>query len=359
MSRIYNFYAGPATIPEEVLLQARDELLDWQHTGMSVMEISHRSEKYTQLTQEIEQDLRDLMKIPASYKVLFLQGGARTQFAMIPLNLLQKKTGADYVNTGIWSKIAIDEAKRYCHVNTVASSEEQGYTTIPPQAEWHSDPQAAYLHYVDNETVNGVEFSYVPKSEVPLVSDMSSNILSRPIDVSQFGLIYAGSQKNLGPAGLTVVVIREDLIAEVPTFTPTMLTYKTHVDNKSLYNTPPTFTWYCIGLELKWLKRQGGVEKIAEINQRKSDKLYQCIDSSDFYYNSVDPLYRSRMNVVFRLKDESLNETFLQESLAAGLAGLKGHSYIGGMRASLFNAMPEAGVDALIKFMQDFAKHYG
>lgn len=357
MSRVYNFYAGPSTLPEEVLIQIRDELLDWQHSGMSVMEVSHRTDQYMQLTAQIEQDLRDLLKIPPSYKVLFFQGGARSQFAMIPMNLLRGKTTADYANTGIWSKVALNEAKRYCQVNVVASAEEQSFVNIPDQAQWQCNPDAAYLHYVDNETVNGVEFPYIPTHTVPLVSDMSSNILSRPFDIEQFALVYAGSQKNMGPAGLTLVIVHEDFLGAALPITPTTFDYKVCAENHSLYITPPTFVWYAIGLVLQWLKRQGGVEKIAEINQRKAAKLYQFIDRSDFYKNKVDPRYRSRMNVVFRLKDETLNDRFLQQARAAGLIGLKGHSLVGGMRASIFNAMPEAGVDTLIQFMSDFAQH--
>ncbi len=297
-----------------------------------------------------------MLAIPSSYKVLFLQGGARSQFAMVPLNLLRGKKTADYLDIGVWSKMALTEASRYCDVNVVASSAAQNYTTIPKQDTWQCNPEAAYFHYVDNETVNGVEFPQTPvlAENIPLVSDMSSNILSRVFDISRFGLVYAGAQKNMGPAGVTLVIVREDMLGDALPFTPTMFNYKVHTDAKSLYNTPPIFPWYIVGLVLQWLKKQGGIAAIEKINQRKAKKLYEFIDGSDFYTNSINPLYRSRMNVVFRLNDESRNNQFLDAAKAAGLTGLKGHSAVGGMRASIYNAMPEKGVDTLIGFMQDF-----
>jgi phosphoserine aminotransferase len=356
MSRIYNFSAGPATLPTEVLEQARDELLDWHGIGMSIMEISHRGKEFMEVAAEAEKDLRELMQIPQNYKVLFLQGGARLQFAMVPMNLLRGKKTADYINTGVWSKLAIQQAQQYCEVNVAASSEDSAFTTIPEKKTWRLNPNAAYLHIVSNETVNGVEFPIALEnsSEVPLVADMSSNILSRSINVSNYGLIYAGAQKNIGLSGLTVVIVREDLLGNPLAFTPIMLNYKIHADNNSLYNTPPTFAWYLSGLVFKWLKKQGGVEAIAKINQHKSEKLYRYIDSSHFYKNNIDPKYRSTMNVIFTLPKEELNEAFLKEAKAAGLAGLKGHKLLGGMRASLYNAVSEKAVDTLIAFMQEF-----
>ena len=356
--RIYNFNAGPAALPTEVLEQARDELLDWRGAGMSIMEMSHRGKHFTEVATEAEKDLRDLMQIPANYKVLFLQGGARLQFAMVPINLLRGKTTADYLDTGVWSKLAAKEAQKFCDVNLVASSESSGYKTIPEENSWKLNPTAAYFHFCSNETVNGTEFQIEPHVRgVPLVADMSSNILSRPIDVSKYGLIYAGAQKNIGPAGITVVIVREDLLGGVLPKTPIMLDYKTHADNESMYNTPPTFAWYLSGLVFKWLKKQGGLEAIAAINKRKAQKFYNFIDSSKgFYRNDIDKKYRSTMSAVFFLADEKLNEVFLKESNAAGFAGLKGHKLVGGMRASLYNAVPEKAVDDLIVFMSDFAK---
>lgn len=356
MTRIYNFNAGPSALPEEVLKQARDELLDWNGSGMSVMEVSHRGKAFMAMAAQAEADFRELLNIPNNYKVLFLQGGARLQFAMVPLNLLRDKKTADYINTGVWAKSAIGEAKRYCDVNIAASSEPSGFTTIPPVSSWKLNPNAAYVHITSNETVNGLEFSTEPAVSVPLVADMSSNILSRPVDVSKYGVIYAGAQKNMGPAGLTVAIVREDLLGAPLPFTPIMLDYKIHADNGSLYNTPPTFAWYITGLVFKWLKRQGGVAAMAEISQRKAKKLYHFIDSSNFYHNKIDPAYRSRMNVIFTLADEKMNEPFLQQANASGFAGLKGHKLLGGMRASLYNAVPEKAVDALIEFMTDFEK---
>jgi phosphoserine aminotransferase len=357
MTRVYNFSPGPATLPETVLQQVKAELLDWQGLGMSVMEISHHSAEFKQLVQTAEQDLRELLNIPSQYKVLFLQGGGRSQFAMVPLNLLGGKNTADYIDTGIWSNMALKEASRFGEVNIVASSAGDNYRTIPPQATWQSNPDAAYFHYVDNETVNGVEFPATPRiNYAPLVADMSSNILSRVIDVNDFGLIYAAAQKNMGPAGITLVIVREDLLGDALPSTPSMFNYTLHANANSLYNTPPTFAWYVTALMFQWLKKQGGVASIAATNARKAKKLYDLIDSSDFYQNTVDPQYRSRMNVVFKLANESLNESFLQAAKAVGIAGLKGHSQVGGMRASIYNAMPEAGVDALVEFMRDFEK---
>lgn len=359
-NRVYNFSAGPATLPLETLEQARQELLDWRNLGLSVMELSHRSKEFIEMAEEVEIDCRDLLQIPSNYKVLFLQGGGRSQFSMVPMNLLGEKQTADYLDTGIWSELAIKEAQRYCKVNVLASSKSSGYTTIPDTNTWQLNPKAAYVHYVDNETVNGVEFPFVPEvGEVPLVSDMSSNLFSRPFDISRFGLTYAGAQKNIGPAGLTLVFIREDLLERALPFTPSMFNYTLHAKEASMYNTPPTFAWYMAGLNFKWLKSQGGLNVMHEANQIKANALYRFIDGSDFYDNSVDPAYRSRMNVVFRLKNDSLNHQFLNEALEARLANLKGHELVGGMRASIYNAMPMEGVQHLIDFMTDFSRRFG
>lgn len=360
MSRIYNFSAGPAVLPEEVLSQARDEMLDWNGSGMSVMEMSHRGKEFMSIAAQAEADLRELLAVPANYKVMFLQGGASSQFAMAPLNLLRGKTGADYINTGMWSKKAIDEAKRFCTVNVAASSEASKFTSIPAQAVWKLNADAAYMHYTPNETIGGVEFHWVPDTgAVPLVADMSSTLLSRPIDVSKFGVIYAGAQKNIGPAGLTVVIVREDLIGQAQTTTPAMFDYKIHADNGSMYNTPPTYAWYLAGLVFQLLKRKGGLKAMAEINKRKEEKLYTAIDGSAFYRNPVEKSSRSWMNVPFTIADEKLEKTFLTEAAKVGLKTLEGHRSVGGMRASLYNAMPEAGVDALVDFMKDFARRNG
>jgi phosphoserine aminotransferase len=361
MTRIFNFSAGPAVLPEEVLKQAQAELLDWHGSGMSVMEMSHRGKEFIAIAEKAEADLRELMSIPANYKVLFLQGGASAQFAMVPMNLLRGKKSADYINTGEWSKKAIKEAKKFGGVNVAATAEAANFSTVPPQKDWKLDPDAAYLHYTPNETIGGVEFSFVPQTgNVPLVADMSSTILSRPVDVTQYGLIYAGAQKNIGPAGLTIVIVREDLIGNATASTPAMFDYKIHVENASMYNTPPTYAWYIAGLVFDLLKKKGGLKAMAEINKRKADKLYAFIDASGgFYKNPVEKPSRSWMNVPFTLKDAALDEPFLKDTKAAGLVQLKGHRSVGGMRASIYNAMPEAGIDALIVYMQDFMKKQG
>ena len=360
MADIYNFSAGPAVLPHPVLVRARDELLDWQGSGMSVMEMSHRGKEFVSIAAQAEADLRELMGISSDYHVLFLQGGATSQFAMVPMNLLRGREQADYVNTGAWSKKAIGEAKRYCSVNVAASSESTKFTTIPPRDGWKLDPSAAYVHYTPNETIGGVEFDWIPATgEVPLVADMSSTILSRPMEVSRFGLIYAGAQKNIGPAGLTVVIVRKDLVGETLAGTPSMFDYQQHADNGSMLNTPPTYGWYLAGLVFQWLKEQGGLEAMALINQRKAGKIYEAIDASDFYQCPVDVECRSRMNVPFTLADASLDADFLAGAKAAGLVSLKGHRSVGGMRASIYNAMPEAGVAALVDFMKEFERTRG
>ena len=355
--RAYNFCAGPAALPEPVLRRAQDELLDWGGVGSSVMEISHRSPEFVQVAQQAEADLRKLMNIPDQYRVLFLQGGATLQFAMVPLNLLAPGASADYVDTGIWSCKAIAEARHYGDVNVVASSKEQGYSLIPDSGEWARNPAAAYLHYTPNETIGGLEFSGIPASDgVPLVADLSSSILSQEIDINQFGIIYAGAQKNIGPAGIAVVIVREDLLGHARAETPTMLDYATMAKNESMYNTPPTFAWYLSGLVFQWLLEQGGVAEMARRSERKSTRLYGFIDQSDFYSNPIRPDCRSRINVPFRLADDVLNDEFVEQAEAAGLLNLQGHRSVGGMRASLYNAVPEAAVDALVEFMADFEK---
>ncbi len=360
MSRVFNFSAGPAMVPEEVIMHAREELHDWQGSGMSVMEMSHRGKEFMSIAAQAEADLRDIMSIPDNYKVLFLQGGASSQFAMVPINLARGKGKADYLVTGSWGKKAVAEAKRYLDVNVVASTAEQKFTTVPEEAGLSFSADAAYVHYTPNETIEGVEFPYVPQTgDVPLVADMSSNILSRPMDVSQYGVIYAGAQKNIGPAGLTLVIVREDLIGHAPGNMPAMFDYKTHADADSMYNTPPTFAWYMAGLVFQWIKRKGGLDAMAQINERKAGKLYQAIEASGFYANPVAEHCRSWMNVPFTLADAALDEVFLKEAKAEGLVTLKGHRSVGGMRASIYNAMPEEGVDALISFMAHFEKTHG
>ena len=356
--RVFNFSPGPAVLPLEVMEQAQGELLDWHHSGMSVMEISHRSEAFMQVAVEAEADLRDLLGIPRSYKVLFLQGGASAQFSLVPLNLAAPHCTVDYINSGHWSQKAIAEAGRYCNVH-IAGDSGGGYVRVPPQSELRFTADAAYVHYTPNETIGGVEFGFIPEARgVPLVADMSSSILSRPIDVSKFGLIYAGAQKNIGPAGLTVVIVREDLIGHARTETPRVFDYKAIADNHSMLNTPPTFAWYMAGLVFKWLKGAGGLAAAGERNRVKAQSLYAAIDSSGLYQNAVATDARSWMNVAFTLSNPALDGAFLQGAAAAGLHGLKGHRLSGGMRASLYNAMSLAGVEALIAFMREFERRH-
>lgn len=357
MPRPYNFSAGPAALPEAVLQRAQEEMLDWGGSGMSVMEMSHRGKEFMSIAEKAEADLRELLAIPNNYKVLFMQGGASSQFAAIPLNLLNGKAGADYLNTGMWSKKAIAEGKRYGEVNVVATSEAEKFTTVPARDTWQCNADAAYFHYTPNETIGGVEMHEVPDvGEVPVIADMSSTILSRPLEVSKFGMIYAGAQKNIGPAGMAIIIIRDDLIGHADAATPSMLNYQIMADNDSMYNTPPTYTWYLAGLVFDWLKQQGGLSAMAERNKRKSDMLYQAIDQSDFYQNPVDPAYRSWMNIPFTLANPELDKAFLEGAKAAGLVTLKGHRSVGGMRASIYNAMPEEGVKALVDFMAEFER---
>jgi phosphoserine aminotransferase len=358
MTRIFNFSPGPAVLPAEVLEQARDEMLDWHGTGMSVMEMSHRGKAFISIAEQAEADLRELLGVPANYKVLFMQGGATLQFAAVPLNLSAAGQTVDYVNTGSWSKKAIGEAKRYAKV-TVAADAGGAYSSIPAVDTWKRSVDAAYLHYTPNETIGGVEFHFVPDvGDVPLVADMSSTLLSRPVDVSKFGLIYAGAQKNIGPAGLTVVIVRDDLLGRARPETPSVLDYAAVAKDASMLNTPPTFAWYLAGLVFQWLKRQGGLPAMGERNRAKAGKLYDAIDRSSFYRNPVAKDARSWMNVVFTLAKPELDKTFIAGAKEAGLVTLEGHRSVGGMRASLYNAMPMAGVEALVSFMNDFERKH-
>jgi phosphoserine aminotransferase len=359
VTRAYNFSPGPAVLPEPVLRQAQSELLEWGKTRCSVMEVSHRGKEFMALAEESERDLRELMAIPAGYKVLFLQGGATAHFGLIPLNLARAKR-VDYVLTGSWGEKAAKEAASIADVHIAASSAADNFMRIPPRADWQLSADAGYVHVTPNETIGGVEFQDVPDTgAVPLVADMSSNILSRPIDVSKYGLIYAGAQKNIGAAGLVVLIVREDLLARSPKDIPQIFNYAAHAKEGSLLNTPNTFGWYLAALVFKWLKQQGGLAAIGAANQRKAELLYGYIDGSGWYENPVDKPARSRMNVPFRLPDEALDEPFLKEATAAGLLALKGHRSVGGMRASIYNAMPIEGVQALVDFMRDFARRKG
>lgn len=360
MARIYNFAAGPAVLPEPVLEQASREMLDWHGCGTSVMEMSHRGKEFIGIAAAAEADLRELLGVPANYRVLFLQGGATLQFAAVPMNLLRGKKSADYVNTGEWSKKAIKEARRYGGVNIAASSEDKNFTYAPKQAAWTLDPNAAYVHVCTNETIGGVEFNWIPDTgSVPLVADMSSHILSRPVDVTKYGLIYAGAQKNIGPAGLTIVIVREDLLGQTLPLTPSVLDYKAQADADSMLNTPATYSVYIAGLVFQWLKKLGGLRKIEELNRAKAHVLYDYLDQTEFYYSPVDKDDRSLMNVPFRLRNEGLNDEFLQEARQRGMVELKGHRSVGGMRASIYNAMPLEGVKALVAFMREFQTRHG
>lgn len=357
--RVFNFSPGPAALPVEVLEQARDEMLDWRGSGMSVMEMSHRGKAFRSIAEEAEEDLRELLGVPSNYKVLFLQGGATAQFAAIPLNLTAPGDVIDFVVTGSWSKKALSEAKRYASVNVAADAGEP-YVSIPPVETWQLSPNAAYVHYTPNETIGGVEFHFIPDVKgAALVADMSSTILSRPIDVSKYALIYAGAQKNIGPAGLTLVIVREDLLGRARPETPSVFNYAAMAKEGSMLNTPPTFAVYIAGLVFKWLKRKGGLEAMAEINRAKADKLYATIDASSFYRNPVAKEARSWMNVPFTLARPELDKVFIEEAKKAGLVTLEGHRSVGGMRASIYNAMPMEGVDALVSFMKEFERTKG
>jgi phosphoserine aminotransferase len=357
MSRIFNFSAGPAMLPAEVLSRAGDEMLDWRGSGMGVMEMSHRGKEFISIYEDAERDLRELLAVPANYKILFLQGGATLQFAQIPMNLLRGKARADYVNTGEWSKKAIKEAKQYCDVHIAASSEDKNFTYAPKQ--WNVRPDTAYVHYCSNETIGGVEYHSIPKVDVPLVADASSHFLSRPLDVSKFGLIYAGAQKNAGPAGLTFVIVRDDLIGQVAKGTPSVMDYKAQADADSMLNTCATYSIYVAGLVFKWLKQQGGLVSIEQKNVQKAKLLYDYLDSSKFFHNPVPQEDRSRMNVPFSLKNNALDAEFLKGAEKQGMVQLKGHRSVGGMRASIYNAMPPEGVQALVSYMKEFEQKRG
>ncbi|MDR0805582.1 MAG: 3-phosphoserine/phosphohydroxythreonine transaminase [Enterobacteriaceae bacterium] len=361
MAQVFNFSAGPAMLPVEVLRQAEQELCDWQGLGTSVMEISHRSKEFIQVADEAEQDLRDLMKIPDNYKVLFSHGGARAQFAAIPLNLLGTNNQADYIDGGYWAHSAVLEAEKYCTPNIFdIKTKIDGLTATKPMKEWVLNDKSAYVHFCPNETIDGIAIDEQPDfGDKIVVADLSSTILSRPIDVSRYGAIYAGAQKNIGPAGITVVIVREDLLGKARKETPSILDYTVLNECDSMFNTPPTFAWYLSGLVFKWLKAQGGLTEMARRNEEKAAHLYSFIDSSDFYRNGVAIANRSLMNVPFQLADSELDKVFLEESKAAGLHALKGHRVLGGMRASIYNAMPLAGVQALTAFMADFERRHG
>jgi phosphoserine aminotransferase len=359
-ARIFNFGSGPAAMPVEVLEKAKWELVNWHDAGMSVMEMSHRGKEFTAIAAEAEADLRKLVGIPASYKVLFLQGGASMHFSAVPMNLLRGKTGADFVITGEWSRKAAAEFRKFGEPRVIASSEERNFTFVPRQSEWKPSADAAYLHICSNETIHGVEYPFTPETgDVPLVSDMSSHILSRPFDITKCGLVYAGAQKNIGPAGLVIVIAREDLLGDPLKTTPTVLDYKKMADADSMINTPPTFAVYLAGLTFKWLLERGGLAAVEKVNIAKAKLLYDCIDAHDFYANPVAKADRSRMNVPFTLRDSSLDAAFLAGAEARGLAALKGHRSVGGMRASIYNAMPLEGVEALVEFMEEFRKQHG
>jgi phosphoserine aminotransferase len=359
MSRVYNFSAGPAALPLEVLETIRGDIPDWQGTGMSVMEVSHRSKEFVDLAARCESNLRELLAIPDDYSVIWTQGGATLQMAMVPLNLAAPGETVDYVQTGSWGKKAIGEAKKFCSVNVAADSSDKNFTYIPDESTWQRSDNAAYLHITSNETIAGVEYHELPGGDVPIVSDMSSTILSRPIDVSKYGAIYAGAQKNIGPAGITLAIVRNDLLEPKRGDLPHLMMWKSYAESDSMTNTPPTFAWYVADLIFQHLLSNGGLDAMAGVNKRKSDKLYTAIDDSNFYSNPVARNCRSWMNVPFILADSSLDAKFLEESRAAGLTNLKGHRSVGGMRASIYNAVPEAAVDALIEFMADFERSNG
>ena len=356
MSRVYNFSAGPAALPLQVLERIRSEVLDWQGTGMSVMEVSHRGNQFVELAERAESNLRNLLAIPDDYSVIFPQGGATMQMSMVPLNLAAPGDTADYVVTGSWGKKAAVEASKFCATNIVADASDKRFTYIPDESTWSRSKNAAYLHYTPNETIAGVEFHFTPSGNIPLVADMSSNILSRPIDISRFGVIYAGAQKNIGPAGITLVIINNNLLDRVRANTPHLMIWKSYAESLSMTNTPPTFAWYVADIVFQWLMEQGGMKAMASANQRKAMKLYTTIDTSDFYSNPVSNDCRSRMNVPFILADARLDTAFLEQSHAAGLTNLKGHRSVGGMRASIYNAVSEEAIDSLIAFMVEFER---
>ena len=360
MTRVFNFSAGPAALPPSVLQHAADEMLDWHGSGMSVMEMSHRGKEFISIAEEAEALLRELLAVPAGYKVLFMQGGAIAENAIVPMNMLRGKSSADYIDTGEWSKKSIKEAKKYGSVNVAASAADSAYTTIPARSSWKLDANAAYVHICSNETIGGVEYHFTPDTgAVPLVADMSSSILSRPVDVARYGLIYGGAQKNIGPAGLTIVIVREDLLGGALPITPSAFDYKTVADNDSMYNTPPTYAIYIAGLVFKWLKAQGGLPAIELHNRKKAALLYDYLDSTSFYSAPVAKDCRSLMNVPFKLKDDALDGAFLKGAQARAMVQLKGHRSVGGMRASIYNAMPLEGVQTLVAYMKEFEAKNG
>ena len=360
MTRVFNFSAGPAALPEPVLQTAAHEMLDWHGSGMSVMEMSHRGKEFMGIAEEAFTLLRELLAVPANYKTLFMQGGGLAENAIVPMNLLRGKTTADYIDTGTWSQKSIEEAGKYATVNVAASAKASGFTRIPAQADWKLNPQAAYVHICNNETIDGLQYHFTPDvGSVPLVADMSSEILSRPVDVSRYGLIYGGAQKNIGPSGLTLVIVREDLLGQALPCTPSAFNYATVAQHDSMYNTPPTYAIYIAGLVFKWLKAQGGLQAMAQRNAAKAALLYGYLDSTEFYSSAVTPEYRSQMNVCFRLHDEKLNDAFLKGAQQRGLVQLKGHRVVGGMRASIYNAMPMEGVVALVDWMKAFEASHG
>lgn len=356
MSATYNFCAGPAMLPVPVMLKAQEEFINWQSTNSSVMELSHRSTEFIAVANKAEADIRELMNIPENYKVLFCHGGGRGQFSAVPNNLLPQGKVADYIVTGSWSKAAAAEAKNFGAINVIDGVVTQNdVKLVIESSQWTLSPDAAYVHYCPNETVDGIEIFDIPETHgVPLVADMSSTILSREIDVSKFALIYAGAQKNIGPSGLTIVIVREDMLGNAHETTPSIMNYQTLAEKDSMYNTPPTFAWYLAGLVFEWLKEAGGVSAIEKVNYDKAELLYKFIDESEFYLNNIAPTNRSKMNIPFWLKDESLNEEFLEKAKAYGLSALKGHRIVGGMRASVYNAMPIEGVQKLVEFMKKF-----
>ena len=359
MSRVHNFSAGPAALPLDVLEIIRNDIPDWQGTGMSVMEVSHRSKEFVKLAARCEANLRELLSVPEDYSVLWIQGGATLQMAMAPLNLAEPGDTVDYVVTGSWGKKAAGEARKQCHVNLAGDSSDKNFTYVPQESSWNRSEDAAYLHITSNETIAGVEFPFTPGGEVPIVADMSSTILSRPINVSDYGVIYAGAQKNIGPAGITLVIVRNDLLEPARENLPHLMMWKSYAESDSMTNTPPTFAWYVADLVFQHLLDHGGLEAMAAVNQRKSRKLYSAIDASAFYTNPVQVDCRSWMNVPFILADASLDGKFLQESFAAGMTNLKGHRSVGGMRASIYNAVPEEAVDTLVEFMGEFERTNG
>ncbi|MFQ3206829.1 MAG: phosphoserine aminotransferase [Glaciecola sp.] len=363
MQNIFNFSAGPAMLPQEVMQQAQEEFINWQGLGTSVMEVSHRGKPFMEVAAQAEADLRELLQIPSNYSVLFMHGGGRGQFSAVPLNISKPSDLSQHLVSGQWSIGAEQEAQKFCRSSIVATSKEiDGKMYVPKQDEWSIAEESGYFHYCTNETVDGIEINWVPKSDsgnVPIVADMSSNILSKPLNIEDYGIIYAGAQKNIGPSGLSVVIVRNDLVGISRKDTPAIFDYQLQAKSGSMYNTPPTFSWYLAGLVFKWLKAQGGLDAIAALNQRKSDVLYSQIDATGFYKNNVHNEYRSKMNVTFKLSDESLNDLFLEQAENNGLVALKGHRAVGGMRASIYNAMPLAGAQALADFMQEFERKNG